>query len=100
MASGIFWRRALTMHSFVQFVGKNGTLQLFGVPLVGVNSRNAKKLLLSVVFIALVILITRLLKWITRAFLGERTGQVRFWLKQAISVIEAILLITRRVHLV
>lgn len=82
------------MHSFVQFVGKNGTLQIFGVPLVGINSGNAKKLLLSAIFIAAVIIITRLLKWISRVVLGERTGQVRFWLKQAISVIEAILLIT------
>lgn len=82
------------MNSIVQFVGSSGTLQLFGVRLVGLNSGNARKLLLSVILIGLVILIARVLRWISRALLGERTGPTRFWVKQVIGVLQALLLIT------
>jgi small-conductance mechanosensitive channel len=82
------------MHPVIQFVGKNGTLELFGIRLVGVNSDTGRKLLLTIVFVAAVLLLTRLLKWTTKAILGERTGPVRFWFKQAIGVFIAILLLT------
>jgi hypothetical protein len=42
------------MNRVVQFVGPNGAVQLFGVKLVGVNGESGKKLLFTIVFIALV----------------------------------------------
>ncbi len=72
----------------------SGNLHIFGVPLVGVNSANARKLLLSVVFLAVVFAIRYLLRWLAKVTLGERTGQARFWLKQAISIVVGLVLIT------
>lgn len=78
------------MNSVIQFVGKDGSLQLFGIPLVGINSVNGKKLLFTFVFIAIIIALARLLHWVSKLVLGERTGQIRFWAKQAIRVLEVV----------
>lgn len=82
------------MHGAIQFVGKDQILQLFGIPMVGVSASNAKKLLLSIVFILLLWVFGRVLSWLSRLVLGERTGRARFWSKQGIRILIAVILIT------
>ncbi len=82
------------MGAFVQFVGKDHTLQLFGIRLLGLNAANGRKLLLTVVFILLVLVLSRLLNWLGKLIVGERTGRVRFWVKQSIRMLSAAFLIT------
>ena len=81
------------MNGILQLVGSSHTVQLFGVPLVGVNAQNLKKLLLTVVFIALVLLVTQLLRSLARSLFGRREGRARFWTAQGIRLITAALLI-------
>jgi small-conductance mechanosensitive channel len=78
----------------LQFVGKDHVLQLFGIPLWGINPENGKKLLLSVLFILILLALNQLLHWISKLILGERTGRARFWVKQVVRLVSAILLIT------
>src|SRR5438067_52997 len=82
------------MSPAIQFAGKDHVLQVFGIPLVGITPANGKKLLLSVVFILGLVAANRLLHWIARCALGKRIGRVHFWVKQAIRLISAALLIT------
>ncbi len=77
----------------IQLVGKDRILQLFGIPLVGISGANAKKLLITAAFIALVVALRFLLHWISRLVLGEKTGRARFWVNQAIRIFLAVLLI-------
>jgi hypothetical protein len=44
--------------TILELVGPNRAIQIFGVKLVGVNAENGKKLLFSVVFLVLVVLLT------------------------------------------
>lgn len=72
-----------------------GVVELFGVKLVGVSSATGHKLILTVIFIAVVYLLGRLLQSVTRAVNKGKWGGQRtdFWAHQAISVSKAILLI-------
>jgi small-conductance mechanosensitive channel len=80
--------------SVVQLVGPNQAVQLFGVKLVGVNAVTAKKLLFSVVFVLIVYLIGKLLRWLARP--NERDHQSKrlvFWTRQGISITVAVLMV-------
>ncbi len=71
-------------------------MELLGIKWVGVNAENGQKLLLSLVFIAVVLLLGALARWLSR-FIVSRTDQAgvqtRFWTRQAIGLLAAILLI-------
>lgn len=78
----------------LQFVGPNGAVQLFGVKLVGVTAENGHKLLFTVVYVAIVIGLSRLGRWITaRVFPGKTYERVEFWTNQAIRLMTALLVI-------
>jgi small-conductance mechanosensitive channel len=71
-------------------------MQLLGIDWVGVNGENGRKLLLTIVFIAVVLGIS----WGMRSLAGLLVGrsqsasvQVRFWTRQGISLITAVILI-------
>jgi len=81
------------MTSPLQIVGKDGTVQLFGIRLIGLSGANAKKLLLTAVFIALVVVLGRLLGWLADRLMGERRGRARFWTQQGVQLSLAVLLI-------
>lgn len=82
------------MNQIIQFSGPNGAAQLFGVKLVGVTAENGKKLLFTIVFIAVVILVGRLLRWAASVVLpGRRNERVEFWVRQAIRLLTAVVLI-------
>ena len=81
------------MGDWIQLVGPNRAVQVFGVKLVGVNAANGNKVLFSLAFILLVILLGRTFKALARVFLrGRRNARVEFWTRQAIRLGVAVLL--------
>lgn len=73
------------MLAWIQFVGPRGTLEIFGIRLVGFNAENGRKLLMSVVLVLAVMLVGRILRYLTQ--LVPRTiyeRRVAFWTRQAI----------------
>ncbi len=71
-------------------------MEFFGITWVGVNPQNGHKLILSLVFIAAVVLISRALRWLVGVALRntERSSvQTKFWTRQAISLAGAVILI-------
>lgn len=83
------------MGNIIQLVGPQQVVQLFGVKLVGVNAENGKKLLFSIVFAAIVLLIGRgLRKLAHRAEWDAASKRLAFWTHQGISIaVTAVLLI-------
>jgi small-conductance mechanosensitive channel len=81
------------MEKIVQFVGPHHTLQLFGIQLVGLTAENGKKLLFSVIFLAGVYLLQRLLRLGLRVLVRNR-GSIRvvFWTTQGIQLFTAIVM--------
>lgn len=67
---------------------------LFGVTLIGATPDNLHKLLLTLGFIVIAVLITWLLRAILGLFIGSRSGtRFQFWAKQGVSLIIAGILI-------
>lgn len=75
-------------------IGPGGSLIVFGVRLIGLNAANGRKLLLTLGFIATVLLvgwILRLLsRLITKSFQGKR---IAFWVRQAIHLLISLMLL-------
>jgi small-conductance mechanosensitive channel len=71
-------------------------MELLGIKWVGVNPENGTKLLLSFVFIAAVLIIGALLRWLIGLLL-QRTDyasvQTRFWSRQGVSLTTAVVLV-------
>src|SRR5205807_811604 len=59
---------------------------LIGIKLVGVNADNWRKLLFSIAFVLVVVVLSRILKLLAKAILGERRGRVHFWVRQTIRI--------------
>ena len=75
-------------------IGPHGTVHIYGVKLVGVNAENAGKLLLTLVFIGLVLLLTRILRTAVRWFLkGRENVRAEFWTRQGVSLAMAVLMV-------
>lgn len=80
------------MNGIVQLVGPHQSLQILGVRLVGVNAENGRKLLFTVVFLCIVWLISFGARALTRMLVHDRADKrFRFWTRQAIHLISAIL---------
>jgi small-conductance mechanosensitive channel len=80
--------------NFVRLVGPTHVVELFGVKLVGVNAVTAKKLLFSVVFIAIIYFLGRFLRWIAqRAASAHRSIRVVFWTRQGISITVGVIML-------
>jgi small-conductance mechanosensitive channel len=75
------------MADLVQIVGQDRTLEILGIRLIGVSAENGKKLVFSIAFIVVVILLNRILKLILRAIVGEKLERVRFWSHQGIRLL-------------
>lgn len=81
------------MDDIVDLVGPNRALAIFGVKLVGANAENAKKLLFTLVFVLLVVLLTKALRALTRRALSMRGKErVEFWSRQGLNLFGALLL--------
>ena len=71
-------------------------MQLFGIDWVGINPENGRKLLLSLAFIAIVLIGSRLLRGLLGLIIGRTdhaSVQTKFWSRQAISLLSAVILI-------
>lgn len=71
-------------------------MEFLGIKWVGVNPENGQKLLLSIVFIAVVLLLGRFARWVSRKITShsDRAGvQTAFWTRQGINLLVAVVLI-------
>ncbi len=76
----------------MSFTGPNDALQIFGVTLIGVTPENGRKLLLTLIFIAVAFLISRLLQLaVGRVVKGEGRPRLRFWIGQALKILTALI---------
>lgn len=71
---------------FVQLVGKDHSLQIGGVKLLGATSENLHKLLFTVIFFCFLYLINRLLRYVSKKA-GARRQRTAFWTRQGVSII-------------
>lgn len=67
-------------------MGPNRAVEILGVRLVGVNAENGIKLLFTLVFITLVILLGRVLKRYATSALKRRGAHYAFWVRQGIAL--------------
>jgi small-conductance mechanosensitive channel len=69
-------------------------IQIFGITLVGITRTTGKKLLMTLVLIAIVIAISWTLRGISRlVFSRKRSQKVVFWVRQAINILLALILL-------
>lgn len=82
------------MGGWIRLVGPNRAVEILGVKLVGVTAENGKKLLFSLAFIVLMVLLGRALRAAAQAAVKRRRDlQVEFWTRQAIRLATAVVLI-------
>lgn len=81
------------MSSFIRFVGPENAVEVFGIRMVGVSLDNGKKLILTLVFVAVVLLLGRLLRAIATHWLRNRNEGALFWTRQAIHLGTALAMI-------
>ena len=70
------------MRGILELTGPNQSVTLFGVRLVGLNAVTAKKVLFSIIFVALVLLISKILHWIARRGHPAESARYAFWTRQ------------------
>ncbi len=69
-------------------------MEIFGIKFIGINAENGQKLFLTVIFIVGILLFGILLRAFVGLILrGAQFERVRFWTKQGISVVTAVLMI-------
>ncbi len=82
------------MERFIRIVPPNGAVEILGVKLVGVTAENGMKLLFSLIFIILSILLASSLRWLTgRLLQSHRDVRAAFWARQAVHLITTIVLL-------
>jgi small-conductance mechanosensitive channel len=74
--------------------GSTATIEILGVKLVGIHMENGKKLLFTLLFLSVVILLHHLLRgltgWLLRRYQQERLA---FWTRQALQLATAVVLL-------
>ena len=75
------------MSRFVQFVGPSHNVQIFGVKLLGVDAHNGRKLLFSLVFLAMLWVIRSLLQALAKGLRTRETKGAAFWTGQGVSLV-------------
>lgn len=82
------------MEHWFRLVGPERTVEIGGVKLVGVNAETGGKLLATIILIVAVVLLSRLLQAVVGWFPRRRHDErVRFWVRQAIRMVTAALLL-------
>ena len=72
----------------------SGPVELFGIRLLGVSAESGHKALLSVALVLGIWLIRRILRAVVElTFRGERWVRARFWIRQALSLIAALVIV-------
>lgn len=77
------------MDHIIRLVGPNQAVEILGVKLVGVSAESGKKLLFSLVFVALAVMLGRLLRAAAGWYYGRREERVAFWVRQVIRLATA-----------
>ncbi|MEO6947870.1 MAG: mechanosensitive ion channel domain-containing protein [Nitrobacter sp.] len=70
-------------------------MHFLGIDWVGINPENGRKLLLSVIFVATILLTSRTVRWLVGRALARgdyASIQTRFWSRQGVSLVSTILL--------
>ena len=82
------------MGQYLQLVGPKKVVEIFGIKLVGVNAENGHKLLVSLVFVAVIMAAGWALRWISHHNAWDhRSKRFAFWTHQGISIAVAILIV-------
>ena len=71
-------------------------MEIFGINWVGVNAENGRKLILSVIFVVALLVVSRLLRALVGLVLSKTdysSTQTKFWTRQGISLLTAVVLI-------
>ena len=71
-------------------------MEFLGIKWVGINPENGQKLFLSIVFIAVVLLLGKLARWVSRRIIDRSDAaavQRAFWTRQAINLLVAVVMI-------
>ncbi|HEY5314194.1 MAG TPA: mechanosensitive ion channel domain-containing protein, partial [Pirellulales bacterium] len=77
---------------WIRFVGPTHALEIAGIKLVGLNAQNGGKLLFSLLYVVVVLVLSRLLRWLARLVLrGRAHERVKFWIGQGINLTTAVL---------
>jgi len=73
----------------------SNAIEFFGVTLVGATPENGKKLLLTIALVALVLLLSTVIRRLLARTPGERlgAGKVRFWSRQAVGLLAGAILV-------
>ena len=75
------------MNSFIQFVGPDQSLQVFGIRLLGLDVLTARKLLFTVCFFLLLCLVSALFRALAKAVAAHKSRKTVFWTRQAVSLV-------------
>ena len=71
-----------------------GSVQIFGVTLVGISATTGIKLLFTVVLVVVLLLARRAALWLSRRLLGGAVADTRrLWTRQGIQVVVAVLMV-------
>jgi small-conductance mechanosensitive channel len=81
------------MNNYVEFVGPNHALRMFGITMVGLDAVNGHKAVITVVYLLLVFLIAAGVRWIVRSLPKRWNPVPSFWMRQAINMAVAILVL-------
>ncbi|MBA3502552.1 MAG: mechanosensitive ion channel [Deltaproteobacteria bacterium] len=68
-------------------------MEFFGIRLVGINWESGRKLLLSIALIAVVLIIRRIVRGATDSLLRQHFLRGRFWARQAMGLISALVIV-------
>lgn len=76
------------MHApYFRLVGPAENVELFGIRLLGVDAQNGRKLLFTLVFFLLLLLISKALRFLARNTRGHAGNKVTFWTRQGVSLL-------------
>ena len=79
------------MTQYVQLVGPNHNLELFGIRLLGIDAQNGRKLLFTIIFFALLYFISWALRSLAQHTRSHNSQTIAFWTRQGISLTTFIL---------
>lgn len=80
------------MEKFFRLVGPERAVELFGVRLIGFSAETLTKLVLTLIFVGLVLLLGSFARWIANRILNRDREQARFWAHQSIKLATAVLM--------
>jgi small-conductance mechanosensitive channel len=82
------------LQDVIEVAGPRRAVEILGVELVGVNAENGRKVVLTIVFVLLVLLLGRLVRSATSVVLrGRRDARPAFWWRQGIGVVTGVVML-------